>query len=159
MNISKERFFELTQDEFLKIKKFIDNIDVIGYAFAPIINYFDLYKKCYNHHYCSLYNYVFEHIEFREKIIKIYFNIEYIKFFYLLQKKLNKNICNINILIDIFINLYDNSDINCNKKINYMIYIIILFLINSIMGINNFFDQNLKVVQSEPFWKAQVQAQ
>ena len=72
---------------------------------------------------------------------------------------LNKNICNINVLIDIFINLYDNSDINCNKKINYMIYIITLFLINSIMVINNFFDQNLKVVQSEPFWKAQVQAQ
>ena len=75
-----------------------------------------------------------------------------------MQKKLNKNICNINVLIDIFINLYDNSDINCNKK-NYTIYIIILFLINSIMVINNFFDKNLKVVQSEPFWKAQVQAQ
>ena len=76
-----------------------------------------------------------------------------------MQKKLNKNICNINVLIDIFINLYDNSNIDCNKKINYMIYIIILFLINSIMVINNFFDQNLKVVQIEPFWKAQVQAQ
>ena len=76
-----------------------------------------------------------------------------------MQKKLNKNICNINVLIDIFINLYDNSDINCNKKINYMIYIIILFLTNSIMVINNFFDKNLKVVESEPFWKAQVQAQ
>ena len=88
MNICKERFFELTQDEYLKIKKFIDNnIDVIEYAFVPIINYFDLYKKCYNHYYCSCYNYVFENIEFREKIIKIYFNIEYIKFFYLLQKK------------------------------------------------------------------------
>ena len=140
MNICKERFFELTQDEYLKIKKFIDdNVDVIEYAFAPIINYFDLYKKCYNHYYCSCYNYVFKHIEFREKIIKIYFNIEYIKFFYLLQKKLNKNICNINVLIDIFINLYDNSNVDSNKKINYMIYIIILFLINSIMVINNFF--------------------
>ena len=117
MNICKERFFELTQDEYLKIKKFIDNnIDVIEYAFAPIINYFDFYKKCYNHYYCSCYNYCFEHIEFHEKIIKIYFNIEYIKFFYLLQKKLNKNICNINVLMDIFVNLYDNSDINCNKK-------------------------------------------
>ena len=117
MNICKERFFELTQDEYLKIKKFIDNnIDVTEYAFAPIINYFDLHKKCYNHCYCSCYNHVFEHIEFREKIIKIYFNIEYIKFFYLLQKKLNKNSCNINVLIDIFINLYDNSDIDCNKK-------------------------------------------
>ena len=70
MNICKERFFELTQDEYLKIKKFIDNIDVIEYAFAPIINYFDLYKKCYNHYYCSCYNYVFEHIEFCEKNYK-----------------------------------------------------------------------------------------
>ena len=119
MNICKERFFELTQDEYLKIKKFIDNnIDVIDYALAPMNNYFDFYKKCYYHYYCLCYNYVVEHIEFREKIIKIHFNIEYIKFFYLLQKevKLNKNICNINVLIDIFINLYDNSDINCNKK-------------------------------------------
>ena len=87
-NICKERFFELTQDEYLKIKKFINNnIDVIEYAFASIIIYFDLYKKRYNHYYCSCYNYVFENIEFCEKIIKIYFNIEYIKFFYLLQKK------------------------------------------------------------------------
>ena len=117
MNICKERFFELTQDEYLKTKKFIDNnIDVIEYAFAPIINYLDLHKKCHSHYYCSCYNYAFEHIQFREKIIKIYFNIEYIKFFYLLQKKLNKNICNINVLIDIFINLYDNSNIDCNKK-------------------------------------------
>ena len=123
MNICKKRFFELTQDEYLKIKKCIDNnIDVIEYAFAPITNHFDLYKKCYNHYYCSCYNYVFEHIEFREKIIKIYCNIEHIKFFYLLQKKLNKNICNINVLIDIFINLYDNSDINCNKKKLYYLY-------------------------------------
>ena len=76
-----------------------------------------------------------------------------------MQKKLNKNICNINVLIDIFINLYDNSNIDVIKKINYMLYIIILFLINSFMVINNFFDKNLKVVQSEPFWKAQVQAQ
>ena len=88
MNICKERFFELTQDEYLKIKKFIDhNIDVTDYALAPMNNYFDLYKKCYYHYYCSCYNYVVEHIEFREKIIKIYFNIEYIKFFYLLQKE------------------------------------------------------------------------
>ena len=139
MNICKERFLELTQDEYLKIKKCIDNnIDVIDHALAPMNNYFDLYKICYHHYYCSCYNYVVEHIEFHEKIIKIYFNIEYIKFFYLLQKevKLNKSICNINVLIDIFINLYDNSNINCNKKINYMIYIIILFLINSIMVIN-----------------------
>ena len=56
--------------------------------------------------------------EFHEKIIKSYFNIWYIKFFYLLQKniKLNKNIYNINIIMNIFMNLYDNSGINCNKK-------------------------------------------
>ena len=78
--------------------------------------------------------------EFHEKIIKSYFNIWYIKFFYLLQKniKLNKKICNISILMNIFMNLYDNSGIDCNKKIKikYMICIIIFFLINSFMVIN-----------------------
>ena len=78
--------------------------------------------------------------EFHEKIIKSYFNIWYIKFFYLLQKniKLNKNIYNISILMNIFLNLYDNSGIDCNKKnkIKYMICIIILFLINSFIVIN-----------------------
>ena len=56
--------------------------------------------------------------EFHEKIIKSYSNIWYIKFFYLLQKniKLNKNISNISILMNIFMNLYDNSGIDCNKK-------------------------------------------
>ena len=53
--------------------------------------------------------------------------------------KLNKNIYNISILMNIFINLYDNSGIDCNKKkikIKYMICIIILFLINSFIVIN-----------------------
>ena len=46
MNICKERFFELTQDEYLKTKKFIDNnIDVIDYALAPMHDYFDSNKK------------------------------------------------------------------------------------------------------------------
>ena len=76
--------------------------------------------------------------EFHEKIIKSYFNIWYIKFFYLLQKniKLNKNIYNISILMNIFMNLHDNSGIDCNKKIKYMICIIIMFLINSFIVIN-----------------------
>ena len=54
-----------------------------------------------------------------KKIIKSYHNIWYIKFFYLLQKniKLNKNIYSISILMNIFMNLYDNSGIDCNKKI------------------------------------------
>ena len=62
--------------------------------------------------------------EFHKKIIKSYFSIWYIKFFYLLQKniKLNKNIYNISILINIFINLYDNSGIDCNKKNKNIIY-------------------------------------
>ena len=146
MNICCEGYFKLSQDEYLEIKKFIDNNeDIIEPALAPMNDCFDLYKKCYGHYYCSCYNYhkkkvryIFpgnEHKEFHEKIIKSYFNIEYTKFFYLLQKeiKLNKNIPNINVLIDIFMKLYDNSNIDCNKKIeiNYMICIIILFLINS----------------------------
>ena len=124
-------------------------MDIIESALAPLHDYFDLYKKCYGHYYCSCYyyhnktvRYIFpgnEHKEFCEKIIKLYFNIEYTKFFYLLQKeiKLNKNIRNINVLIDTFTNLYDNSNIDCNKKkTNYMIYIIILNLINSFIVID-----------------------
>ena len=135
MNICCERYFKLSRDEYLEIKKIIDNnMDIIESALAPMNDYFDLYKKCYGHYYCSCYNYhkkkvryIFpgnEHREFHERIIKSYFNIEYIKFFYLLQKeiKLNKNIRNINVLIDIFMNLYDNSNIDCNKKNKNKLY-------------------------------------
>ena len=119
----------LSRDEYLKIKEFIDNdINIIESTFAPMSDYFDLYKKCYSHYYCLCYyyhkkkiRYIFprnRYKEFHEKIIKSYFNIEYIKFFYLLQKniKFNKSIYNINALIDIFMNLYDNSNIDSNKK-------------------------------------------
>ena len=129
INICRKGYFKLSQDEYLKIKEFIDNnIGIIESAFAPMNDYFDLYKKCYGHYYCSCYyyhkkkaRYIFprnRHREFHEKIIKSYFNIYYIKFFYLLQKdiKLNKNIYNISVLINIFMNLYDNSNIDCNKK-------------------------------------------
>ena len=150
MNICCEGYFKLSQDEYLEMKKFIDNnIDIIESALAPMNDYFDLHKKYYGHYYCSCcyyhkkkVRYIFLAIdrEFHEKIIKSYFNIYYIKFFYLLQKdiKLNKNIYNNSVLINIFINLYDNSNIDCNKKIeiNYMIFIIILFLINSFIVIN-----------------------
>ena len=133
MNICCERYFRLSHDEYLEIKEFIDNnIDIIESAFAPMIDYFDLHKKFYNHYYCSCYNYhnkkvryFFsgnEHKEFCEKIIKSYFNIEYIKFFYLLQKKIKLNIRNTRILINIFINLYDNSNIDCNKKNKNKLY-------------------------------------
>ena len=62
--------------------------------------------------------------EFHEKIIKSYFNIWYIKFLYLLQKniKLNENIYNINVIMNIYMNLYDNSGINCSKKNKNKIY-------------------------------------
>ena len=135
MNICCERYFKLSHDEYLKIKKIIDNnIDIIESAFASKIDYFDLYKKCYNHYYCLCYNYhkekvrnIFpgnEHGEFHEKIIKLYFSTEYSKFFYLLQRKIrsNKNICNINVIIDIFMNLYNNSNIDCNKKNKNKLY-------------------------------------
>ena len=62
-------------------------------------DYFDLYKKCYNHYYCSCYNYhkkkvryIFfgnENKEFCEKIIKLYFNIEYTNFSIYYKRKLN----------------------------------------------------------------------
>ena len=58
-------------------------MDIIESALAPMHDYFDLYKKCYNHYYCLCYKkkvrYIFpgnEHREFHEKIIKLYFNIE-----------------------------------------------------------------------------------
>ena len=109
-------------------------MDIIESALAPMHDYFDLYKKCYNHYYCLCYNYhnkkvryIFPgnaHKEFCEKIIKLYFNTQYTKIFYLLQKEIksNKNICNINVIIDIFLNLYDNSNIDCNKKNKNKLY-------------------------------------
>ena len=50
--------------------------------------------------------------------MKSYFIIWYINFFYLLQKDIKLNIRNISILMNIFINLYGNSDIDCNKNKN-----------------------------------------
>ena len=97
MNICCKRYFKLSQDEYLKTKKIMDNnIDIIESALGPMNDYFDSYKKCYSHYYCSCYYYhkkklcIFpqnKYKDFHEKIIKSYFNIYYIKFFYLLQKK------------------------------------------------------------------------
>ena len=135
INICCEEYFKLSQDEYLEIKKFIDNnIDITESTLAPMNVYFDSCKKCYSHYYYSCYYYhkkkaicIFpqnRYKEFHEKIIKLYSNIWYIKLFYLLQKniKLNKNIYNISILMNIFMNLYDNSSINCNKKNKNKIY-------------------------------------
>ena len=118
MNICCEEYFKLSRHEYLEIKKFIDNnIDIIESMPTTMNDYFDSYKKCYNHYYYPCYYYnnnIYK--EFHEKIIKSYFNIWYIKFFYLLQKDITLNIHNISILMNIFINPHDNSGINCNKK-------------------------------------------
>ena len=58
MNICREEYFKLSQNEYLEIKKFIDNnIDIIECALAPMNYYFDSCKKCYSHYYCSCYYY------------------------------------------------------------------------------------------------------
>ena len=70
-----------------------------------------------------------------KKTTRSYSNVVYIKFFYLLQKsidqitskKLNlydENTCirEIDMLITMFINLYKNSNIDCNKKVENKIY-------------------------------------
>ena len=58
MNICREECFNLSQNEYLEIKKFIDNnIDIIESARAPMNDYFDSCKKCYSHYYCSCYYY------------------------------------------------------------------------------------------------------
>ena len=58
MNICCEGYFKLSQDEYLKIKEFIgNNIDIIESAVAPMNDYFDSYKKCHGHYYCTCYYY------------------------------------------------------------------------------------------------------
>ena len=58
MNICCEEYFKLSQNEYLEIKKFIDNnIDIIESTLAPMNYYFDSRKKCYSHYYCSYYYY------------------------------------------------------------------------------------------------------
>ena len=122
MNICCEEYFQLSKDEYLEIKKFIDSsIDIIESTLAPMNDYFDSYKKCYNHYYCSCYynnnkKFICSFTQNIYEIIKSYFNIWYTKFFYLLQKVITLNIRNISIPMNIFINLHDNSGINYNNK-------------------------------------------
>ena len=128
MNICCEEYLKLSQGEYLERKKIIDiNIDIIESTLAHMNDYFDSYKKkiCYNHYYycpCYYNKEIIRIINPNEKIIKPYFNIWYITFFYLLQKDIKLNIHNISILMNIFINLCKNSGIDCNKK-NKKIYI------------------------------------
>ena len=153
MDICFERYFELSRNEYSKIKKFIDNnIDTFESIFAPTHSFADLYRyypfdfysifgpthsfvninrrsiKNYDKYVDSYDKYVciMERNSYDLKnsyglknIAKSYFNIYYIKFFYLLQKVTKLNISNINrrILEKIFINLYNNSNINCNEKV------------------------------------------
>ena len=139
-----EKYFELPKGEYSKIKTFIDNnIDTFESILAPIHSLIDLYKKSYNNYCYYPYNYyciknyneciciIGKYSEFCEKCNYIFkkitvlcFNVEYLKFFYLLQKVTKLGISNINshILINMFINLYDNSNIDCNEKVKSKIY-------------------------------------
>ena len=129
MDICFERYFELSRDEYSKIKKFIDNnIDTFESILASIHGFVHLYR--YYPFFHSIKNYD-EYSEFYEKdnyaltnIAKSYFNVEYIKFFYLLQKVTELSISNINsrILKNMFINLYNNSNIDFNEKVESKIY-------------------------------------
>ena len=102
MDICFERYFELSRDEYSKIKKFTDNnIENFEFIFAPIHSFVDLYRYCpFNFH--SIKNYdecvcIIERDNYGLKnIAKSYFNVEYIKFFYLLQKVTKLSISNIN---------------------------------------------------------------
>ena len=139
IDICYERYFELSKDEYYKIKKFVDdNIDTFESILVPMHDLIDLYKKFYNDYY-YYYSFNFYYIknydecvcEFCEmdnfiltNIARSYFNVEYIKFFYLLEKVTKLSINNINsrILKNMFINIYDNSNINCNIKVESKIY-------------------------------------
>ena len=51
-------YFELSKDEYSKIKEFIDNnIDIVESTLAPMSDYFDSCKNCYSHYYCLCYYY------------------------------------------------------------------------------------------------------
>ena len=143
MDIFHERYFKLSKDKYSKIKKIIDdNIDTFESMLAPIHDSIDLYKKCYNKYcYCpcnchclkrysecvcdnSKYKKFCEENNFILKCIaKSYFNVEYIKFFYLPQKfKLSTSNIHSDILANMFINLYNNNNIDCNEKFKSKIY-------------------------------------
>ena len=51
MDICFERYFELSKDEYSKIKNLIENnIDTFESILAPIHDFIDLYKKTYNNY-------------------------------------------------------------------------------------------------------------
>ena len=128
MDICFERYFELSRDEYSQIKKFIDNnIDTFESILASIHGFVDLYCyypfsfhsiKSYDECVCIIDKYALRNIAI------LFFNVEYIKFFYLLQKVTKLSISNINrsILKKMFINLYNNGNTDCNEKVESKIY-------------------------------------
>ena len=130
MDICFGRYFELSRGEYSKIKKFIDNnIDTFESTLASIHGFVDLYRY-YPFNFYSIKNYdecvcIIEKNNYGlRNIAKSYFNVEYIKCFYLPQKVTKLSIININsrIFKKMFINLYNNSYIDCNEKIESKIY-------------------------------------
>ena len=118
INICSGRYFKLSQNEYSKIKDFMDNnIYTIESLLAPMCEFFYLSKKCYgNYCYCPCNfhlkkdnrKYVCltdKYSEFCEedsiilkKTTKSYFNVEYIKFFYLLQKAIDQIVSKISMM-------------------------------------------------------------
>ena len=139
----------------MNIRKFMDNnIYTTESILAPMHEFFDLSKKCYDSYcywpcncHCKKNNrkcvcLTDKYSEFCEedniilkKTTRSYFNVEYIKHFYLLQKAIDQitskklhlfdeNACirEIDVLTNMFINVYHNSNIDCTKKIESKIY-------------------------------------
>ena len=146
-NICSERYFKLSQNEYSKIKEFIDNnIDTVEAILAPMHEFFDLSKKCYGSYcycpcncHCKKNNkkcvcltdkyseFCTENSIIVKKITKSYLNVVYIKYLYLLQKaadqiiskKSNRYDENTCIReIDMLITMF----IDCNKKVENKIY-------------------------------------
>ena len=122
-------FDKLLRYEYEQIKIFTsNNIDNIESILASMHDFFDLYKKCYNNC-CCIYEYGQDNI-IQSKIIKSYFNEEYIKLFYLLQKNIDQIVSkkinlynkNMSILINMYTSIYNNSNINCNEIVESKMY-------------------------------------
>ena len=110
MNICSEKYFNLTQDEYSKTKKNIDNnIDTVESILTPMHEFFGLSKKFYDSYcYCpcncnckksnrKCVRLTDKYIEFfkedsviLKKTTRSYFNVKYIKYFYLLQKAIDQ---------------------------------------------------------------------
>ena len=100
------------------------------HGFFDLYRYYPFFHSIKNYDECvciiDKYNKFYEkdNYVFLRNIAKSYFNVEYIKFFYLLQKVTKLSISNINscILKNMFINICGNSNIDCNEKVKSKIY-------------------------------------